>query len=348
MAGKGKTGRPSARSKGAAAKTESGRLRLRLRAVTHQAEDTRAFEFVDPDGRELPPFTAGAHIDVHLPGELTRQYSLCNDPVERHRYVVAVLREPAGRGGSRTLHDHIKVGDVLEITAPRNNFAIDKRAKRHLLLAGGIGVTPMLAMIHTLQAGGADFTLYYCTRNWDKTAFRDELGPLIETERAIVHHDDGRIERSLDLGKLLKQPAAGTHVYYCGPAGFMRAAKAAAEHWPKGTVHFEYFSVDAAPAQGAPQAADTAKKPGADFQIKIASTGQVLDVPLNRTIVEVLAAAGISVETSCEAGLCGTCRTRYLAGEPEHRDYILDEDEQREYVLICCARAKSHLLVLDL
>jgi ferredoxin-NADP reductase len=315
-------------------------LTVVVRRVRREAADIRSFELVDPAGDPLPPFTAGAHVDVHLPDGLVRQYSLANDPAERHRYLIGVLREAGGRGGSLAMHDRVKEGDRLTISAPRNNFPLaEETGARHLLLAGGIGVTPMMAMVAALRARGEDFTLHYCTRGPENTAFSDALAELVADGRVVLHHDGGDPSKGLDLAATLADRASGTHVYYCGPAGFMAAAEAAASHWPKGTVHFEYFVNDGA--------ADTAGS-GQGFEVRIASTGATFFVPEGKSIIQVLGENGIDVETSCESGLCGTCTTRYLEGEVEHHDVILDDEEHEEFMTLCCSRAKSPVIVLDL
>lgn len=305
------------------------------------AKDIRSFELVDPEGRDLPPFTAGAHLDFHLPDGQVRQYSLCNDPAERHRYVIAVLREADGRGGSVVMHDSVREGDRRDIGGPRNNFPLaEQDAQRHLLLAGGIGVTPMMAMVVRLQAEGMNFLMHYCTKSPEHTAFLDRLAEFVSDGRVRLHHDGGDPAKGLDIADALALPAPGTHLYICGPAGFMAAAKQASAHWPKGTVHFEYFSVDEAV---------TGTGPAPDgFEVRIASTGATFFVPAEKSIVQVLADNGIEVETSCESGLCGTCITRYLEGDIDHRDMVLDDDEQSEYLTVCCSRSKGALLVLDL
>lgn len=320
-------------------------LNLRVRSVTYEAEDINTYELVDPSGGDLPPFTAGAHIDVHV-GGLIRQYSLSNDPSERHRYVVGVLYEPDGRGGSKAMHETVHAGDMVKISEPRNNFPLAGRAGHHILLAGGIGVTPMMAMVAELQSRRSKFTLHYCTRSPEKTAFSDQLADLVAEGRVVVHHDGGDPSQGLDLKALLAEQDSGTHLYYCGPAGFMQAAENAAAHWSKGSVHFEYFSVPDEPDADAP----TTDAPVGDdaFQIKLASSGAVFDVPAEKSIVDVLRDNGIEVDTSCESGLCGTCQTKYLEGEPEHHDLLLDDEEQQEFVMVCCARSKSPLIVLDL
>ena len=318
-----------------------GTRTLLVKRISVQASDIRAYELVDPDGAELFPFTAGAHLDFHLPDGQIRQYSLCNDPTERHRYMIAVLREADGRGGSVTMHDQVKEGDRVEIGGPRNNFPlVEEGSARHLLLAGGIGVTPMMAMIARLQDTGADFVMHYCTKSPEHTAFRERLKSLVADGRVRLHHDGGNPADGLDIARTLSSPEPGTHLYYCGPAGFMSAAKQATEGWPKGSVHFEYFSVDEDIAEAGP-APD-------GFEVRIASTGATFFVPADQSIVQVLADNGIEVETSCESGLCGTCITRYLDGEVDHRDMVLDDDEQAEYLTVCCSRSKGPLLVLDL
>lgn len=312
---------------------------LRLRSITHLADGINGYEFVDPQGRELPAFSAGGHVDVRLGNGLVRQYSLHNDPADRHRYCVAVLLEPESRGGSRFLHQQARVGDLFEISEPRNNFPLAK-ADRHLLIAGGIGVTPMMSMTAELRRRGAEFLLHYCTRTPEKTAFRDELAPLIDEGRVVLHHDGGDPARGLDLAAALRGVSPGTHVYYCGPSGFMKAVHEATRHWPQDAVHCEYFS---APAEApVPQAEDR------PFRVRLASTGTEYDVPVGATIVGVLRRNGVAVDTSCEDGYCGTCMTPYLDGEPEHRDVVLDPESRKKYVLICCARAKTSVLELDL
>ena len=329
-------------------------LDVRVLSVRYEAEDINAYELVDPDGGELPPFTAGAHIDLHLRDGRIRQYSLANDPAERHRYVVGILRDSAGRGGSVAIFENVHPGRILTISTPRNHFPLAGGAQRHLLLAGGIGVTPMMAMLAQLERENADFLLHYCTRSPQRTAFRELLARPRVAGRVRYYHDGGDPRQGLDTAALLRERPDGTHLYYCGPPGFMTAVAAASAHWPKEAVHFEYFTP---PAPASPvvitgagtsgTAANAAADNPVGFQVRLTSTGALYDVPNDKSIVEVLREQGIDVETSCESGLCGTCRTRYLEGEPEHHDYVLDDDERDEYVMICCARSKSPFLVLD-
>jgi vanillate O-demethylase ferredoxin subunit len=214
---------------------------LRIRSITYLAERINGYELVDREGSELPPFEAGAHISVRLGDGLVRDFSLWNDPAQRTRYCIAVLREPEGRG-SRELHERVRVGDIVEASAPRNNFPLAAEAKQSLLIAGGIGITPIMAMIAELRRCRADFRLHYCTRSPEETAFLDDLAVLAAQGRVMFHHDGGDPAKGLDIAAVLREWRPGTHLYYCGPAGLMAAAAAASRHWPPGTVHCEYFA----------------------------------------------------------------------------------------------------------
>ena len=193
-------------------------MQLRVRSITYLAEAINGYELVDPRGRDLPRFAAGSHIAVRLGGGLLRDYSLCNDPAERRRYCIAVLRERDGEG-SRQLHETVRVGDPVEVSLPRNNFPLAEEAERHLFLAGGIGITPIMAMIAELRRCGGEFLLHYCTRSPEATAFREELDLLAAQGRVRFHHDGGDPRRGLDIAAALREPQPGTHLYYCGPAG---------------------------------------------------------------------------------------------------------------------------------
>lgn len=313
---------------------------VRIARKTMEAEGICSFELRAADGGALAPFSAGAHIDVLLEGGLVRQYSLCNDPRETHRYLVAVLREPASRGGSAAMHA-LREGQSLQVSEPRNHFALAPEAQRHLLLAGGIGITPILCMAEQLASGDAAFELHYCTRSAGRTAFADRIAESAFADQVHLHHDDGPAAQKLDLADVLAAPAAGTHLYVCGPGGFIEAVLAAAREagWPPETLHREYF---AAPATAAP-ATDT-------FEVQIASTGAVIRVAPAQSVVDALAAAGITLAVSCEQGVCGTCLTGVLEGTPDHRDvYLTDEERARnDRFTPCCSRALSPRLVLDL
>jgi vanillate O-demethylase ferredoxin subunit len=305
-----------------------------------EAQDIASFELARPDGSALPAFSAGSHIDVQVPGGPVRQYSLCNDAAENHRYRIAVLRDANSRGGSTGMHDAVREGDTLLISEPRNHFPL-VHAQRTLLFAGGIGVTPLLAMAQRLSTIGADFALHYCTRSAGRTAFRDEIAASDYAQRVQFHYDDGDAAQKLDLQRTLGQPQPGTHIYVCGPTGFIDFVVQTAERlgWSKEQVHLEYFGA-------APQ--DTTGDRA--FQVKIASSGAVYDVPADQTVVQALQAHGIEILTSCEQGVCGTCITRVLQGECDHRDlYFTDEEKAaNDQFTPCCSRARGAMLVLDL
>lgn len=327
----------------------SSSLSLFVRQITYQAHGIVSYELVDPEGKELPPFTAGSHIDVKISEGFIRQYSLCNDPSERDRYVIAVLMDKSGRGGSRAIHESVKIQDIIKISFPRNNFPLSSEAKRHILIAGGIGVTPLKSMAHHLDKIGENFELHYCTKNIENAAFQSELKPFIEDGRAFMHYDNGNPVDGLDLIALLSEQKSGSHVYYCGPSGFMSACSDSSKHWEDGTVHFEHFkapefkkNTDYLDGQ------DTSTLQENNFEIKINSTGEIIEVPSNKSVAEVLGDNGYHVETSCESGLCATCKVRYLEGEVDHQDYILGDDERTQYFTSCVSRSKSKILVLDI
>jgi len=315
-------------------------LTVRVARKSAETAEICSFELSDPNGGELPPFSAGAHIDVHLPGGITRQYSLCNAPSERSRYRIAVLREPVSRGGSRAMHDEVQQGDLLQIGMPRNLFALDESAARHVLLAGGIGITPLLCMAQRLAAIGADFELHYCARSLGRMAFHEQLSQAAYADRVHLHLDDGAPGQKLDMAAACT-PAAGAHLYVCGPKGFMDAVLQAAHarDWPRDGLHHEFFAADPAPAGG-----------DGEFSVKLASSGQMVKVPAGCSVTHALAQAGVDVPVACEQGICGTCLTRVLEGQPDHRDLFLSPEEQASNAQFtpCCSRAKTPVLVLDL
>jgi ferredoxin-NADP reductase len=317
-------------------------LTLVVRQIRYEANGINSYELTDPAGQELPPFSAGAHIDIHLANGIVRQYSLCNSPMERHRYVIAVLRDEKGRGGSKALHDSLRVQDIVTVSVPRNNFKLVPEAKKVILLAGGIGMTPLKSMAHALEATGVPFELHYCARNPGSVAFREQLETTWEHGQLHFHFDHGDPANGLDIAGLLSATSEDTHLFYCGPGGFMKACAEAASHWPAGTVHFEHFKAPEPPLDAGASAA-----PGS-FMVRIASTGAMLEVPAERSIADVLEEAGVQIETSCQAGLCATCRIRYLEGEVDHRDYILDDGARGQWLTACVSRATSGVLVLDL
>lgn len=316
-------------------------ITVRVARKQQEALDIATFELVAEDGGALPAFSAGSHVDVHLPGGITRQYSLCNAPGESHRYQIGVLRDPASRGGSHAMHDQVLEGQLLKIGAPANHFPLAHDAKRHLLLAGGIGVTPILCMAERLANSGADFEMHYCTRSPERTAFRQRIAASSFAPKVHFHFDDGDAGQKLDIPALLRAPAEGLHLYVCGPKGFMDfvLGTARAQGWPESQLHYEFFAGVAAPSGS-----------DAGFEVQIASSGQIVIVPPDKTVVQALAEAGVEVQMSCEQGVCGTCLTRVIEGIPDHKDLYLTPEEQaaNDQFTPCCSRSKSARLVLDL
>ena len=306
-----------------------------MSARRQRRKDIRLFELKRDDGGDLPEFTPGSHISLRVPNGLIRKYSLCNDPAERDRYVIAVLRETAGRGGSASLVDKAKDGDEILIAPPRNDFPLVKSPAGYTFIAGGIGITPILSMIRHLKATGGRFKLYYCTRSPEQTAFRDELGGPEFRGQVVIHHDGGDPTRGLDLWPVLEQPKG--HVYCCGPRGLMEAVRDMTGHWSPSAVHFEAFTE--------PQKHTPDDKP---FRVRLARSGAVVEVPAGTTMLDAIRAAGHQAASSCESGTCGTCRTRLIAGEADHRDLVLADSERADNIMICVSRARSDELVIDL
>ena len=284
----------------------------------------------------LPPFTAGAHIALTTPKGLLRKYSLCNDPAERDRYQVAIKREANGRGGSVDLIDNVKAGDTLMVAPPVNDFGLPPRGQDFLFIAGGIGVTPMMAMIHELRAAGKRFRLFYFNRTPEMTAFRDVLGADGIKDSVVIHYDQGDSARSYDLKPVLKERQNREHLYCCGPRPLMEAVRAMTDHWSPTAVHFEAFSE-----------AETHKASDRPFNVKLARTGKTVAVPADKTILDVLRDNGLDVPSSCETGTCGTCRTKLLQGVADHRDLVLAEHEKADTIMICVSRAKTDEITLD-
>lgn len=311
---------------------------VRIARTSVEATDIRSFELV-ADAGTLVPFSAGSHIDVHV-GGVVRQYSLCNDQRETDRYVIAVLRDANSRGGSAAMHA-LEAGQTLTISDPKNHFALAHEARHSLLFAGGIGITPILCMAQRLANMGASFDLHYCARSADRAAFSQRIRESSFAERASLHYDDGVPAQKLNAAQAIGEPAEGRHLYVCGPTGFMDwiLGTAREQGWPETHLHREYFA--AAPV-------DTSHD--GSFEVQIASSGAVICVAAEQTVVAALSRAGVEVPTSCEQGACGTCLTRVLDGTPAHRDMYLTPQEQArgDCFLPCCSRAKCERLVLDL
>lgn len=291
------------------------------------------------DGGQLPSFRAGAHVDVHIGTSLIRQYSLCNDPIERHRYRLGILLAPNSRGGSLEIHRSFAVGTAIRIGQPRNNFALVEAAQRSILVAGGIGITPLLSMAYRLQNLGTDFELHYCTRSSSRTAFSDEISKTRFTSRVIMHYDDAPGSQRFTVGTSLPAPSHDTHLYTCGPTGFMDYVTDGAlrQGWPADHIHIEHFTRSAAAG-------------GEAFVVNAVRSGVTCEVPPGKSIAAALLDHGVDVLLSCEQGLCGICLTTVLEGIPDHRDTFQTEEEKaaNTQLAICCSRAKSSVLVLDI
>jgi vanillate O-demethylase ferredoxin subunit len=315
-------------------------LNLEVASVTAITPSIRQIELTAAGGGALPPFTAGAHIDLALGNGLERSFSMLNDPAETHRYVIAVLREADCLGGSVWVHDHLRQGDRLTSSEPVNNFPLNEAGEMHILIAGGIGITPLKAMAHRLVARGANFALHYCARDEARAAYLDELRAVLGN-RLHLYLDGGDIACGLDVGRLLASRPPAAHVYVCGPAGLIRAVRESTRDWPKGTVHYELFR--GSEADIAPRSTDQ------PFEIALARTGKTLIVPADRSILAVLKANGVKVKTLCTEGVCGTCRVRLLGGKADHRDEVLTEAQREREIQVCVSRAMpGETLVLDL
>lgn len=305
-------------------------MRVRLRQLRWEAEGVVSAVLEPLPGAALPPFTAGAHLDLALAPGLTRSYSLCNAPGERDRYEIAVQLAPESRGGSRWVHERWRVGDVLAVSEPRNHFALEEAAPLSVLIAGGIGITPMLAMIARLNALGRGWALHYAVRTRARAAFLDRLA---DPRVRVVYDHEG--DAPLDLAAIVAAAPRDAHLYCCGPTGMLKAFEAAAagRH-----AHVEYFAA-AAPAATA-----------GGYALELRRSGRTVAVAPGQRMLDALLAAGVMLAYSCAQGLCGACETRVLGGVPDHRDDYLTEEEKaaNRTVMPCCSGAKSPVLVLDL
>jgi ferredoxin-NADP reductase len=319
----------------APARGEDSLIEVRLTAIRYAARDTNLYEFSALDGKALPAYAPGAHIDLHLPNGLVRQYSLVDPEPPPGRYTIGVKRDPASRGGSRCVHDELKVGRTLRISAPRNNFPLVEDAGQVILFAGGIGITPIWCMVQRLARLDRSWTLHYACRSRADTAF---LAALESMPQVRLHFDDQAGGRFLDVAGLVAAAPPDAHLYCCGPTPMLKAFEQATAQWPREQVHVEYFT----PKQ------EAVKSGG--FVVELARSGREFVIPEGKSILQVLLDAGVDVDYSCELGICGACEQRVISGEPEHRDAILTEEEQASNtkVMICCAGCKSERLVLDL
>ncbi|MCY1261857.1 Phenoxybenzoate dioxygenase subunit beta [compost metagenome] len=313
------------------------RLTLRVANIASAARDALVIELRDPSGGELPAYTAGAHIELHLPNGLVRQYSLCGDARQRDCYRVGVGLAPASRGGSRYIHQSLRVADLIRVTPPRNNFPLFEDAAEFVFFAGGIGITPILSMIQWCEANGRPWRLFYLVRNRERAAFLEQLESY--GDRVTLHADE-EAGALFDVAAAVASLPGRAHLYTCGPTPLMLAVEEAAKSFPAGQVHFEWF---------APRQVEKTRADGA-FTLKLARSGKCLEVPADRSILQVLEANGVRVESSCREGTCASCETRVLSGTPDHRDSVLSEAEKRcnNTMMVCVSRALSGTLELDL
>ena len=311
---------------------------LRVRRKHPIARDIVRFELAHPQGQDLPEWSAGAHIRLETPGGHIRSYSLCGPVGARDHWAIAVKREGRGRGGSISLIDGVEEGDDLPVCGGDNLFPLDPQARSHILIAGGIGLTPLYAMAQTLaQTPTATFHLYVCSRDAEGTAFLNELQQAPWRDQVTLHHDGGDPAQSLDLWPVLETPS-DAHVYCCGPQGLMDSVRDMSGHWPTHHIHFESFG---ASQQGWAE--------NQAFEVVLRRSGQRIAVPAERSILECLRSAGVKVASSCESGTCGSCKTGLLAGAVEHRDLVLLPEEQAQHIMPCVSRAlHGDTLELDL
>jgi len=309
-------------------------LRLRVKAVAREAPEVFSYDLRGLDGAALPPFTAGAHVNLVLPGGMQRSYSLINAQAERHRYVIAVQRDRASRGGSKWVYENLRAGDIVEVSTPRNNFALNENAFRSAFVAGGIGITPILSMIDRLNVLGREWTLVYCARKRTSAAFLQLLEGKPQVRFNFDEEPGGKL---FDMTSFLRGVPAETHLYCCGPGPMLQAFEEKTKDRPDEYVHVEYFATEAPSRQGG-------------FEVVLAKSDVVLTVAPGQTILDVLLTHGIEVPYSCKEGLCGSCETGVIEGDPDHRDLVLSKEERasNKKIMVCCSGSKGSRLVLNL
>jgi vanillate O-demethylase ferredoxin subunit len=313
-------------------------LAVRVSQITYRASDVHSFRLVSPTGDDLPAFTPGAHVEVEIPNGSKRQYSLHNRAGEIRYYEIGVKLETNGRGGSRFLHKDLRVGDVLTISPPINHFEMVEGASKYVLIGAGIGVTPIIAMARRLTELNADFTLHYCGRSRESLAFLDDAHEICG-DKLHLHIDGGDPSRGLNIKRLIDELALETQVYCCGPTPFNAAFRDAMPSDRRNSLHFESF------AAAAPVAVAGAT---GVHEVEVAGTGQVIQIPPDQSVLDALRSGGCEIASSCEVGTCGSCRVRLLEGEVDHQDFVLTDDEQSDWMMVCVSRPKSARIVVDL
>ena len=311
-------------------------IELTVMSVKQATPDVRVYELAAADGGELPSFTAGAHVDLHLSNGMVRSYSILSDPDDRRRYLLGVARDRRSRGGSAHIHDTLEPGDRLNVGLPRNNFELDEDAPASVLIAGGIGITPMMSMVCRLESLGGDWQLHLAARTADHAPFRETLA--LFGDRAVFHFDDEHGGGVMDIAAIVGLAEDGAHLYCCGPAPMLDAFKRSTAHLPSERVHLEHF------ASSEPAATE------GGFDVELTRSGKTVHVAKGQSILDAVSQAGVAVPFSCQAGVCGSCETRIVEGVPDHRDLILTESERsaNKSMMICCSGSFSDRLVLDL
>jgi tetrachlorobenzoquinone reductase len=318
---------------------QAGLIEARVMAIQDVARDTKLYTFARVDGGKLPAYAPGAHIDLHLPNGLVRQFSLVVPNSDPDVYVIGVKRDAASRGGTRYIIDEMRVGDQIKISPPRNNFPLVDNAGHVVLIAGGIGITPIWCMVQELAARKRSWKLHYSCRSRQDMAFLEDLQKL-DPQSIHLHFDDEAGGQFLDLAAAIAAAPADAHLYCCGPNPMLKAFETAAAGRPRGNIHIEYFT----PKD------DSGETHLGGFWVELSRSGEEYFIPEGRKVLEVLYEAGVDVDYSCELGICGACETRVISGIPEHHDSVLSEEEQASNtkVMICCCGCKSERLVLDL
>ena len=320
--------------KAVATKQAPATMQVRVRAMKWEAPGVLSLDLTAPDLAPLPGFEPGSHIDLHLPNGVMRQYSLCGDATDTSHYRVAI-RSVGGGLSSQFIHRKLRPGELLTVSAPRNNFAFDD-AENYLFIAGGIGITPLLPMMRAAAATGKPWKLLYCNRSDDEAPFLDE----IRTLGGNINLHSSAAGTRLDVASRLAAAQPDTLVYCCGPERLMLAVEEAATAWPEGSVRFEWFAPRSRPAD----------ETSGSFEVVCQASGVTLTVPPAKTVLATLRDAGIEVPCSCEQGICGTCEVRVLGGEVDHRDSIQSQAERaaNQSMMVCVSRARSPQLVLDI
>ncbi len=318
------------------------KLKLKIHDIRCEAKNILLVELRSEFNKELPEFTAGSHLEFYLKNDLLRHYSLLNNPAERDRYLIAVSLDPDSRGGSRFIHQKFRVGDWVSVSMPRNHFPL-LEAEQYCFIAGGIGITPILSMIHWCIAHQKKWRLYYSVRNRQRAAFYESLLELGHRQNIHFHFNDEH-ENLLDLNKIVAESAQNEQIYCCGPNPFMLALKECATGMSE-RLHFEWFS-----APQAPPVEHESTTLSSDFTLRLARSGQEIVVASEQSVLEAIEAQGLEVPFSCRAGICRACECKVLNGEPEHLDMVLTESEKQanQSMLICVSRSRTKILELDI